>query len=100
MDALKNYLRLWLFVLFSTMTLSSSLVAEDLDVSSIAINVNTADVTTLASELTGVGEKKAEAIVAYREAHGPFKDADQLLAVKGIGQATIDKNRDRIKFSD
>ena len=39
---------------------------------------------------------KAEAIVAWREANGQFKSADQLAEVKGIGLKTVEKNRDRI----
>lgn len=62
------------------------------------INVNTASADALAELLTGVGPKKAEAIVAYREANGPFKVVDDLLNVKGIGQATLEKNRDRISL--
>jgi competence protein ComEA len=38
----------------------------------------------LQQELKGVGKVKAEAIVAYREANGPFTTVDQLLEVKGI----------------
>lgn len=59
------------------------------------ININQADVETLAT-LNGVGPSKAEAIVAYREANGPFESADQLTEVKGIGPATVEKNADRL----
>ena len=61
------------------------------------VNINTADATTLAQALNGIGPAKAQAIVAHREANGPFKSADQLAAVKGIGLATIEKNRDVIQ---
>jgi competence protein ComEA len=67
-------------------------IAED------KINVNTASADALAEILTGIGPKKAEAIVAYREANGPFKSVDDLLQVKGIGPATLEKNRDRISL--
>jgi competence protein ComEA len=60
------------------------------------VNVNTADARTIDRVLVGVGPSKAEAIVAYRKANGAFKSADQLASVKGIGLATIEKNRDRI----
>ena len=60
------------------------------------VNINTASVQELAAVLIGVGEKKAENIVAWREAHGPFAAKEQLLEVKGIGQATLDKNASRI----
>jgi len=60
------------------------------------VNINTADAPTLDRVLIGVGPSKAEAIVVYRKAHGAFKSADMLAEVKGIGLATIGKNRDRI----
>ena len=60
------------------------------------VNINTADAGTIDRVLVGVGPSKAEAIVAYRKANGAFRSADQLAAVKGIGLATIEKNRDRI----
>ncbi len=62
------------------------------------VNINTADATALSAGLTGVGPAKAQAIVEYRQANGPFKSADQLAAVKGIGLATVEKNRDRIQI--
>ena len=61
------------------------------------VNINTADAASLAANLTGVGPDKAQAIVEHRQANGPFKSADQLAAVKGIGLATVEKNRDRIQ---
>ena len=60
------------------------------------VNVNTADAETLSSELSGVGQSKAEAIVSYREQHGPYKNVEELTNVKGIGTATIDKNKSKI----
>ena len=61
-----------------------------------AVNINTADAEALQNELKGVGAQKAEAIIAYREAKGSFKSADELANVKGIGQKTVDKNRENI----
>src|SRR5687767_1032277 len=60
------------------------------------VNINTADARTIDQVLVGIGPAKAEAIVAYRKTNGPFKSADQLASVKGIGLSTIEKNRDRI----
>lgn len=62
-----------------------------------AININTADVEELA-KLKGVGEKKAEAIIAWRKENGNFKTVDQLLEVKGIGEATLTANRENIRI--
>ena len=61
-----------------------------------AVNINTADVAALADGLKGVGHAKAEAIIAYRKEHGPFKSADQLAEVKGIGDKLMQQNHDRI----
>lgn len=60
------------------------------------VNLNSADAATLQRELDGIGEVKARAIVEYREANGPFAAVEELLEVKGIGEATLAKNRDRL----
>jgi competence protein ComEA len=57
------------------------------------IDINTADAATLATAINGVGEKKAATIVDYRNTHGPFASVDDLARIKGIGAATIDRNR-------
>ena len=63
------------------------------------VNVNTANAQTISEELTGIGLSKAKAIVAYREKHGPFRSADDLSLVKGIGERTVDRNRADIQVS-
>jgi len=62
------------------------------------VNINTADASTLSRELNGIGAKRAEAIVEYRRKFGPFKSADELALVKGIGPAAINKNREFIRL--
>lgn len=62
------------------------------------LNINTASASDIQKALIGIGAKKAEAIVQYREKHGNFTAAEQLLEVQGIGKATLEKNRDRIVF--
>ena len=62
------------------------------------INLNKADAQTLA-QLHGIGEKKAQAIIAYREANGGFKTVDELANVKGIGQKFLDKNRSMLSVN-
>jgi competence protein ComEA len=64
----------------------------------VQVNINSADAATLARELADVGLVKAEAIVAYREAHGPFSTFEDLAKVKGIGPRVIEENRERIVF--
>ena len=73
-----------------SLALSFSAFAAD------SVNVNTADAATLATQLNGIGMAKAEAIVAYRQAHGPFKSIEQLAEVKGIGLKTVEKNREKL----
>ena len=60
------------------------------------VDINSADAATISAELQGVGMVKAQAIVEYREAHGPFKSVDDLVLVKGIATRTVDINRDNI----
>lgn len=61
------------------------------------VDINTADAETIDRVLANVGPAKARAIVDYRDEHGPFKSADQLAQVKGIGLKTVEKNRERIE---
>lgn len=58
------------------------------------VNINKADAETIAKNLKGIGLSKAEAIVKYRKDNGKFKTVDELMNVKGIGEKTIEKNRD------
>lgn len=62
------------------------------------VNVNTADAATLAQELDGIGPVKAQAIVEYRQKNGPYRTADDLLKVQGIGQRVLDQNRANIRL--
>jgi competence protein ComEA len=63
------------------------------------VNINKADAQTIATSLDGVGLSKAQAIVAYRDAHGPFKSVDDLGNVKGVGAKTLQRNRDAIRLT-
>ncbi len=63
---------------------------------SAKVNLNAADAETLRRDLFGIGAAKAKAIIAYRESNGPFTAVDELLEVKGIGKALLEKNRDRL----
>ena len=64
------------------------------------VNINTANAETISAELKGVGLAKAKAIVEYRKKHGPFRSADDLSLVKGIGERTVDINRADIKVRE
>ena len=73
------------------LTFSSVSIAQE-------VNINTADAQSIASSLNGIGLKKAEAIVVWRTEHGNFTDLAGLENVKGIGQKTLEKNKDNIQF--
>lgn len=58
------------------------------------VDINTADAATLARSLKGIGPARAEAIVAWREANGPFKSPEDIVLVQGIGQRVLEDNRE------
>ncbi len=74
-------------IMFCTGSLYSSLIWAG------EVNINSADAPTLAAELKGIGDKKAQAIVEYREQNGPFSSVEDLQKVKGISVKTIENNR-------
>jgi len=59
------------------------------------VNINTADEAALAS-VKGIGEKKAKAIIEYREKNGMFKSVDDLTKVKGIKEKQLAKIKDQV----
>ena len=64
--------------------------------SAAPIDVNTASAQVLAETMHGVGLKRAQAIVQYREQHGDFSSVDQLAQVRGISANIVERNRDRL----
>jgi competence protein ComEA len=64
------------------------------------VNINTADAKTIGEALSGIGLKKAEAIVKYREEKGAFKTVEELANVKGIGEKTVEKIKKDVLLSD
>ena len=74
-----------IIVTFLALTLSAFVFAEP-------VNINTADAQALSKNIKGVGLKKAQAIVAYREKHGAFENIKDLTKVKGIGSKLLEKN--------
>lgn len=85
--------------LLATLTLLLSLMSGFAFAQAASININTADSTSLAS-LSGIGQSKAQAIVEYREANGPFASTQDLTNVKGIGARTVEKNANRLIIQD
>jgi len=80
------------------LVLSSALTLPALAQTAVVptVNVNVASAAELAETLQGVGEAKAEAIVSHREEKGAFESVESLSDVRGIGPATVEKNRERI----
>ncbi len=60
------------------------------------VPINELSAEALAASLDGIGIKKAVQIVQYRTANGPITELEQLLDIKGIGVAWLNKNRTRI----
>ena len=61
------------------------------------VDINSADASTLAKELNGVGPARAQAIVAYRNEHGPFRSVDDLALVKNMPRKVIENNRELLR---
>lgn len=80
-------------ILLLAMITSSMLLAEP-------ININTAEANAMAAEIKGVGIKRAQSIVEYRELHGDFVSVDSLANVKGIGPSIIEKNRNKLTVGE
>lgn len=73
---------------FSALLLGLSAITQ-----AAPVDINSADATVLAQGIKGVGVKRAEAIVAYRKEHGPFKTVDDLAKVPGVGAKVVEENR-------
>lgn len=75
---------------------------ESLEVSAVRglengkVNINTADADILEKYLDGIGATIAKRIVEYRTQNGNFETVDDLKNVKGIGEATFEKLKDKI----
>lgn len=80
--------------------LAALLVAGIGPLAAAPVDINRADAATLAASINGVGEALAAAIIAYREANGPFASVDELTAIKGIGPKLIERNRDVLTVGD
>jgi competence protein ComEA len=81
-----------LIALFATFCVANAIAAP--------VNINTADAKTISESISGIGQKKAEAIVKYRTEVGPFKTVEELANVSGIGEKTVQKIKNDILLSD
>jgi competence protein ComEA len=91
-----------LVVLISSALLSPMSVMADEATSPEAataamVNINTASAEAL-TMLPGIGDVKAEAIVAWRDQHGPFEQVEQLLEVNGVGETTLESLRSQVQL--
>lgn len=64
------------------------------------VNINDASAEEIAEALRGVGIKRAQQVVDFREKHGRFRSVEQLREVKGFGGKTFDLNRHDIRLHD
>jgi competence protein ComEA len=60
------------------------------------VDINTADAKALATAIKGVGDKRAAAIVQYREEHGPFETIEDLAKVPGISAEMVKENQENL----
>lgn len=88
------HLRQWMSALTAGVLLGCSVMA----MAQQPVDINTASAEVIAETLKGVGLKRAQAIVAYREKHGAFQSLADLEAVKGVGSSTLKRNQERILF--
>ncbi|KRL63499.1 helix-hairpin-helix domain-containing protein [Lactobacillus psittaci] len=81
----------------SQTTTSSSSSTSGASTSGEKIHLNSATAADL-QKLNGVGAKKAEQIIAYREQNGPFKSVEDLTKVSGIGEKTLAAFKDQLEL--
>ncbi|MFB9769386.1 helix-hairpin-helix domain-containing protein [Lactiplantibacillus modestisalitolerans] len=74
---------------------ATSASTEASGASGAGVNLNTADAQALQT-LQGIGAKKAQKIIDYRQQHGPFKSVDDLKNVAGFGEKTVAKYKDKV----
>lgn len=95
---MKKLIRLVTFLFVIVSALPAITWADETQADSVPIiNINEAELSELV-QLKGIGEAKAEAILAWREEHGPFKSVEDLLEVNGIGEATLEAIREQIRL--
>jgi len=78
---------------------SSKPAAAAAVVSNEPINLNTATAAQIAT-LPGIGPKTADLVVQYRTKNGPFKKIEELMNVRGIGEKSFLKIKDRLTVAD
>lgn len=89
---IRNFLVAFLIPVVISLAFTSQAFAAQVD-------INSADAATLAQSVNGIGPSKAQAIIDYRDANGPFESLDELVNVQGIGLKTLDRIREFIKVA-
>ncbi len=64
------------------------------------VDINQADAAQIAQAMKGVGQSRAEAIIQFREQHGPFRRIEDLIKVRGIGEKLVEANRANITVTE
>ncbi|MDX1490490.1 MAG: ComEA family DNA-binding protein [Pseudohongiellaceae bacterium] len=86
----------WMFLPQLSIAQQEGEVPAHISAAKTLVDINSADAETLALALDGVGMAKAQDIVEYRQKNGAFNSVDDLAQVKGVGPATIARNRDKM----
>lgn len=99
---LKTLVACFSLLTFNAIAIDDSALSVQKDIQANAVqqqlvNINQADKKSLLS-LKGVGKKKAQAIISYRQEHGDFTNINDLLKVKGIGKHVVEDNITRLKI--
>jgi len=97
----RNLDRLWLVLaalVLGQIGLTNSVNAAETNPKQ-TVQLNTATTAELAQGLVGIGERRAQAIVDYRQKVGDFRNEDELSQVKGIGAHVLKANKERISYA-
>jgi len=91
------FLRSW--ILFAALCIAASISWVSPIAAVEPLDINRASAAQIASQLPGIGKVKAQAIVDYRQHHGPFNTLEQLLEIKGVGPHTLERIRALIRLN-
>ncbi|RUR11928.1 helix-hairpin-helix domain-containing protein [Legionella sp. km772] len=78
-----------------SLSLQAAPAAAESSNTPLKIDLNKADLKILTGSFKGIGKKRAEAIIAYRDSHQGFKSIEELAEVKGLGQHFMESNREK-----
>ena len=82
------------------MVLGCAIFILPLSVYAELVNINTASAEAISHYMKGIGDKKAESIVTYRELNGDFESIDDIVNVKGVGEGLLEKNREDMSITE